>query len=536
MRKKLLIGFAAVMVVLVTASFFIVYRLNLILSHRSLLEDEEEIIERYEEIEIGIRDSMLALYRHRTGKMNDLKVALADLRTLEKNLHRALETSARMQGELCQGCHPQSLAKLGDIRRVLADMSARLEGYREVFAVKAEPAVAAGAVPTDDEIVAHGTRITEEVVKSLHSFRKMRDDIGRRTGALVDRSKTTVYAVLALSTALALLAFSVMIRALTRPVDAFVKGIKSVTEGKFQDKIEIQSNDEIGFLAGEFNKMIGRLNEMYEEKDRNLALLSDFNVRLEERVREATADLADANRELKVAQEQMVRAETMAAIGTLSSGISHELSTPLSVVLNMAQLIKQDIRDNPPLVRDIEIIEYEANQAIKITRSLLGFARSTKSKKEITQVNDVLEDLFQILEFQPKARSIRLIKELDPNLTPIQAGAGQLRQVCLNVILNAVQAMPEGGELLVATRICREPLFEGVEIAFSDTGVGIPKEQIKQIFQPFFTTKEEGTGLGLAITYGIVREHNGKIEVDSAEGRGTTFRIFLPKGTDPGVA
>jgi two-component system NtrC family sensor kinase len=202
----------------------------------------------------------------------------------------------------------------------------------------------------------------------------------------------------------------------------------------------------------------------------------------------------------------------------------------------MAQLIKQDIRDNPPLVRDLEIIEYEANQAIKITRSLLGFARSTKSKKEITQVNDVLEDLFQILEFQPKARSIRLIKELDPNLTPIQAGAGQLRQVCLNVILNAVQAMPEGGELLVATRICREPLFEGVEIAFSDTGVGIPKEQIKQIFQPFFTTKEEGTGLGLAITYGIVREHNGKIEVDSAEGKGTTFRIFLPKGTDPGAA
>jgi signal transduction histidine kinase len=232
----------------------------------------------------------------------------------------------------------------------------------------------------------------------------------------------------------------------------------------------------------------------------------------------------------------MVRAETMAAIGTLSSGISHELRTPLSVVLNMAQLIKQDIRDNPSLLKDIEVIEYEANQAIKITRSLLGFARSTKSKKEITQVNDVLEDLIKILEFQPKARSIRLIMELDPNVDPIQAGVGQLRQVFLNVILNAVQAMPEGGELRVATRNCREPIFEGVEITISDTGVGIPKEQVKQIFQPFFTTKEEGTGLGLAITYGIVREHNGKIEVDSAEGRGTTFRFFLPKGPDEGVA
>jgi two-component system NtrC family sensor kinase len=468
--------------------------------------------------------------------MNHLKVALADIRTLEKNLQRAHETSARMQGELCRECHTRSLAKLDDMRKALKDLRGQLREYRVIYAMRADPAAAGAGIPNDEETLSQGTLIMDQVLKTLRAFHMMRDEIGRRTGDLVDRSKMTVYAVLALSTALALLAFSAMIRAVTRPIDAFVKGIKSVTEGRFQDKIEIQSKDEIGYLAGEFNKMIDRLNEMYEEKDRHLAVLEDFNVRLEERVRDATVDLADANRELKVAQEQMVRAETMAAIGTLSSGISHELSTPLSVVLNMAQLVKQDIRDNPALLKDIEVIEYEANQAIKITRSLLGFARSTKSKKEITQVNDVLEDLFKILEFQPKARSIRLINELDPNLTPIQAGAGQLRQVCLNVILNAVQAMPEGGELRVATRICRGPLFEGVEIAFSDTGVGIPMEQIKKIFQPFFTTKEEGTGLGLAITYGIVREHNGKIEVESAEGKGTTFRIFLPKGTDPGVA
>jgi two-component system NtrC family sensor kinase len=537
MRKKLLIGLAAVMIVLVTASLFIVRELNLIISHRSLIKDQEQIIDSYEEVEVGIRESILALYRHRAGDTHALTRAVPHIGTLEKDLDNARATSARMQAELCEGCHVGRLTKLDEIRNTLGDMRIQLREFHTLFKRRADRATTNGdRASKDEEIIARGALIVQQISKSLLSFRKMRDENGKRMSDLADRSKTTVYVALGVSVAFALLAFVVMIRAVTRPIDAFVKGIKSVTEGRFQDKIEIRSKDEIGVLAGAFNRMIDRLNEMYEEKDRNLALLSDFNVRLEERVREATAGLVRANRELKVAQEQMVRAETMAAIGTLSSGISHELRTPLSVVLNMAQLIKQDIRDNPSLLKDIEVIEYEANQAIKITRSLLGFARSTKSKKEITQVNDVLEDLIKILEFQPKARSIRLIMELDPNVDPIQAGVGQLRQVFLNVILNAVQAMPEGGELRVATRNCREPIFEGVEITISDTGVGIPKEQVKQIFQPFFTTKEEGTGLGLAITYGIVREHNGKIEVDSAEGRGTTFRFFLPKGPDEGVA
>ncbi|MBI5576499.1 MAG: HAMP domain-containing protein, partial [Deltaproteobacteria bacterium] len=418
----------------------------------------------------------------------------------------------------------------------LTGTKAELREFHDLLRQHADPSHSGRGIVEIDDVIARGTLIVASLSSTLHSLGKMRDEIENRTRSLKDRSKHTVYGFLGVSVALAILAFAVTIRAVARPVDAFVKGIKSVADGKFQDKIAIRSKDEIGYLADRFNGMIDRLNEMNMEKDRHLAELADFNDRLEERVREATGGLARANRELKSAQEQMVRAETMAAIGTLSSGISHELSTPLSVVLNMAQLVKQDVRDNPGLLKDIEVIEYEANQAIKITRSLLGFARSAKSKKERSNVNDVLRELFKILEFQPRAKSIALVKDLDSAVMPILAGAGQLRQVFLNVILNAVQAMPGGGELRVVTRNIREPHFEGVEIAVSDTGVGIPKDQIKKIFQPFFTTKEEGTGLGLAITYGIIREHNGKIEVESEEGKGTTFRIFIPKSPEDNTA
>jgi signal transduction histidine kinase len=225
----------------------------------------------------------------------------------------------------------------------------------------------------------------------------------------------------------------------------------------------------------------------------------------------------------------------MAALGTLTSGISHELATPLGVILNMAQLTRQEAGENPALRKDLEVIEEEAGQAIRITRSLLGFAKAAKSQREPVSVNQVFDDLFKILEFQPAARSIRLIPELDPGLKAIHANAGQVRQVFLNLILNAVQAMPDGGELRVVSRNRTDGFSEGVEVRISDTGTGIPEEVAKKVFQPFFTTKENGTGLGLAIVHGIVREHNGKIEVESAVGKGTAFTIFFPAGGGEGA-
>jgi signal transduction histidine kinase len=360
-------------------------------------------------------------------------------------------------------------------------------------------------------------RIGEELTSKVGTMIAFTSSkLGEKTQQALDeieRTKNLFYLLMGGIPLLSGILVIVLLRGLTRPMETILQSTRVLTTGNLDHRIE-GLHDEFGELGSSINKMAGSLKEQMES------------------IEQTKEELAKANRDLKAAQEQMVRAETMAAIGTLSSGISHELSTPLSVILNMAQLTKQDAQANPALLKDLEVIEYEANQAIKITRSLLGFARSTRSKTEIVNVNVVLEDLFKILQFQPRGKSVRMVKNLDENLISVQAGVGQLRQVFLNIILNALQAMPEGGELTVTTRNRSDNHIQGIEVEITDTGTGIPKEQQKQIFQPFFTTKEEGTGLGLAISYGIVQEHNGKIEVDSEVGKGTTFHVFLPAADD----
>ncbi len=330
----------------------------------------------------------------------------------------------------------------------------------------------------------------------------------------IARSKNVLYVLLAMGPLLSLGLATLFIRSFTSPVDRLLEATRILKSGNLDHRVE-GLKEEFGELASSFNDMSGSIKEQMQ------------------RMREAEQTLEKANQELKVAQEHLVRTETMAALGTLSSGISHELSTPLSVILNMTQLMKQEVKDDPALLKDMEVVEYEAKQAIRVTRSLLGFARSTKTKMECVAVNRTLEDLFKILEFQPTARSMKLIKVLAPDLRLIYANSGQIRQVFLNIILNAIQAMPDGGELEISTGRWVLEGTEGVEITIRDTGSGIPMEDIRNIFQPYFTTKEEGTGLGLAISYGIVKEHGGNIEVKSEVGQGTTFRIFLPEGTPP---
>jgi signal transduction histidine kinase len=358
-----------------------------------------------------------------------------------------------------------------------------------------------------------GEELTEKVGNMI-AFTSSR--LGERTQQALDdigRTKNLFYLLMASIPMLSGILVIVLIRGMTRPMETLLQSTQKLTTGDLDHRIE-GLKDEFGELGGSINVMAGSLKEQIRK------------------IEQAREELAKSNQELKTAQEQMVRAETMASIGTLSAGISHELSTPLSTILNMVQLVKQDIRQDSPLAKDLAVIEFEANQAIKITRSLLGFARTSRTKADPVNVNEVMEDLFKILEFQPQAKTITLVKDLEATLGPIQAGAGPLRQVFLNVFLNAVQAMPDGGELRVATRNIGDGTFEGVQVTISDTGTGIPEEEKRQIFQPFFTTKEQGTGLGLAIAYGIVQEHNGKIEVESEVGKGTTFRIFLPAGLE----
>jgi two-component system NtrC family sensor kinase len=392
----------------------------------------------------------------------------------------------------------------------LMDLKRTTEKYKDALSRVMILGANAGRLAAEEDAV---FRIGEELIVTIQEMLETTiSRLGENTQKAMNEIKHTrniFYVLVALVPVVSALLGFVFITGLTRPVNVLLESTRKLKNGNLDHRVEAL-NDEYGELAVSFNEMAGSLKEEMR------------------RIKEAEQTLEKANQELKMAQEQMVRAETMAALGTLSAGISHELSTPLSVILNLAQFLKQDADADPALLEDLEAIEDEARQAIGITRSLLGFARATKSQRESVCLNHVLEDLFKILEFQPAAKSVRLVPDMDPELRTIRANAGQMRQVFLNIILNAIQAMPGGGELRVVTRNITGSPSEGVEVRVSDTGVGIPQKLGNKVFQPFFTTKNDGTGLGLAIVNGIVREHDGRIEVESEVGKGTTFTIFLP--------
>lgn len=258
-----------------------------------------------------------------------------------------------------------------------------------------------------------------------------------------------------------------------------------------------------------------------------------------EELRMTNEELERALRELKETQAQLIQAGKMAAVGRLAGGVAHELNNPLTGVLTYAKRLLARA-DDESLKRNeafrifpesLRIIRDSALRCKRITENLLNFSRQAKAEHSPLDVNGVIENTLGLLEMQLRSAKIDLIKELQPNLPSIIGNPNQLQQVFTNLILNAMQAMPEGGSLRIQSRIDVSKSGERlIYIEFTDTGCGIPKETLPRIFEPFFTTRPpgKGTGLGLSISYGIIDAHNGFIEVESEEGKGTTFRITLP--------
>jgi two-component system NtrC family sensor kinase len=223
----------------------------------------------------------------------------------------------------------------------------------------------------------------------------------------------------------------------------------------------------------------------------------------------------------------------MAAMGQLAAGISHELNQPLTGIKGFAQAALMSLDDNSPIREDLKRIVEQSDRIDKIIRNVRFFARKSDFKMEELDVNKPIEDSLMLLTEQLRIHNIRLNKCLTPGLPKIKGDPNQLQQVFLNLITNARDAIdslnrPEVGEVTVKS--CLSEDKAKIEITFTDTGCGISKENLNDIFDPFFTTKspDGGMGLGLAVAYRIIESHQGKIEVDSQEGKGAAFKISLP--------
>jgi PAS domain S-box-containing protein len=233
---------------------------------------------------------------------------------------------------------------------------------------------------------------------------------------------------------------------------------------------------------------------------------------------------------------QLIQLEKLRSLGEMAAGVAHEINNPLGGILIYASLLMERLGPDDAKREDLGKIIHETTRCKEIVRSLLEFARQSGPKMELADVNRAITDGLLFLESQVTFHNIKIIKELDPSLPFILGNAGQIKQVFLNIMINAADAMHGKGVLTIKTFLAMDR--DKVIVEFADTGEGIPEEILPRIFDPFFTTKGvgEGTGLGLSMSYGIVKEHNGNIEVDTVEGKGTTFRVVLPvefKGESP---
>jgi PAS domain S-box-containing protein len=231
-------------------------------------------------------------------------------------------------------------------------------------------------------------------------------------------------------------------------------------------------------------------------------------------------------------QKAMMQQEKLASVGRLSAGVAHEINNPLTTILTTSMLIQEELDPQDPNYQELETITKEALRCRKIVASLLDFARqSTPSRKEC-DLNNIVRESVVLTNKQAAFSDLTLTCELADNMPPIHLDKGQIQQSIINLIINAIEATAAGGAISIST--VYKPDRESIEIAVNDTGEGISKDDIVKIFDPFYTTKDSGNGLGLAITHGIIKQHNGTIDVDSKLGRGTTFKITLPLTTSNG--
>jgi two-component system NtrC family sensor kinase len=296
-----------------------------------------------------------------------------------------------------------------------------------------------------------------------------------------------------------------------RPVRKLIDGTHRVADGDLEYRLPAGSDDELGDLARSFNRMT--------------AEVAGVQAKIEEEVRRKTAELERVHKTL-------LRSEKMASIGKLAATVAHEINNPLFGILTYAHLVlrgllKHEFPERDEMADQLRTIERESKRCGDLVKSLLTFSRQAPSNREPNDLNTIVERAILLVKHKLDLQSIELKKELAPGLPLVECDANQMQQVFLVLMVNASEAMPNGGVLEVTTQL--EAGGEHCWLRVKDTGGGIPAEAMPRIFDPFFTTKEDQnrTGLGLAVAHSIVEQHAGEIAVRSTPGEGAEFTVTL---------
>jgi two-component system NtrC family sensor kinase len=411
--------------------------------------------------------------------------------------------------EACYGCHEQSkplaLLKRSDRFRVYRAGSSRVLGVITPIENQAACSNAAcHAHPASVQVLG--------VLDTNLSLQKVDASLAQERRTMLAYTAVALLVVVFLSGLLIL----VVVR---NPLRALKAGTERIAKGELGVHIPVNSSDEAGELAHSFNDMSSRLQLAQAE-------ITAWARTLEDRVDEKT-------RELKQAHQHMLQVEKMATIGKMAAVVAHEINNPLSGILTYSRVVKRWIQNNfsaaprtEEMSGSLDLIASESKRCGELVKNLLSFSRITPMNLEWSDLSQVIDRCVRLVQHKMDMAGIQLNLSIASELPPVHCDPNQIEQVVLAMVINAIDAMPQGGNLWISAR---QQTLSMIELIIRDDGMGIPDEHLPHIFEPFYTSKESGgSGLGLAISQNIVERHSGSIAVHSVVGQGTSFTILLP--------
>jgi two-component system NtrC family sensor kinase len=414
--------------------------------------------------------------------------------------------------EACYGCHAQSqsLEHLNrpDRFRIYRDASGqRILGV--ITPIENQPSCS--------NAVCHAHPASQKILGVLDTNLSLAKTDAQLAQSSWRMLAYTMFALLDIS----LLTWLFVWRLVGQPLKHLKDGTSELADGNLGYQLEVDSTDEAGELASSFNRMSLQLRAANEE-------IVAWAKTLEDRVDQKT-------RELKRAHEHVLHVEKMATIGKMAAVVAHEINNPLSGILTYAKLLKKWIQRGEAETSKkndaeqcLDLIADESRRCGDLVKNLLTFSHTSPMNVQTTDLNTVVDRSVRLVAHQLELNGVELHLDLPSNLPAIQCDPGQIEQVLLALIMNAIDAMPRGGNLWVSTRMGDESDELAIEVR--DDGSGIPPEILPHIFEPFLTTKETGksVGLGLAVSQNIIEGHRGRVDVHSEVGKGTTFTVTLP--------
>lgn len=425
-----------------------------------------------------------------------------------------LGKSVSMESETCIGCHAENKAKDNAVleQRSLIRSPEGHEVLRHLTVLENEPACAQAAChfhPADERVLG-----VLDVEMSMAPF----------DAAMHAELTQLVWTTLVLILISGFVAAAFIRRVVHTPVQRLYEGTRRIAAGDLDTRIEVRGENELSRLAEAFNRMVVDLRDARSE-------VVDWSQTLEQKV-EAKS------KELQQIQHQVQHMETMASLGKLSATVAHELNNPISGILTYTRLVMRELREQPidaqakeEIERYLTLMDKECGRCGAIVHNLLAFARRKGAEMTTVDLNEIVDRSLMLIRHHLEISNIQLNTHPLEGDSTIIADPGQLQQALLALLMNAIEAMQagdaEGGTLSV--RLAGDA--DRVEIAISDTGVGVAPDVLPHLFEPFFSTKSQqsGVGLGLAVVYGIINRHDGVIQVRSNPGHGATFQIKLPR-------